>query len=160
MAAGNATTAAAAAAAAAASPTAADAGRELLQRQHSAAGSSTAGCRGGFLAAGGMSQPGECQVIAATRQPKGRSSGERAAAELRAHADRWQQPQNQHPLWAYIMAWRLRRFAEAASAAAVAPEPQAELVSSRPAVVNADIAVCQAELAALLRREQSSKRNS
>lgn len=103
-------------------------------------------------------QLGRCVSTAASDS----SCGEQAQqqdAQVHQREARETQPRRrglQHPLLAYISAWRARRAA-AAAAAAAAEAAEGPLISERPAGVNGDIAMCEAELVALLRREQSGK---
>jgi hypothetical protein len=60
----------------------------------------------------------------------------------------------QHPLQAYIRMWQIRQTAEMAGPAQ--GDLDQVLLSNRQAAVNADIAVCEAELAALLRQKQAA----
>lgn len=113
-------------------------------------GSSAAGETGG----GGIASTGaDGRAPAATGQPGGRGA---AAAAAAAFSGCRQQLQHLHPLQAYIQMWRFRRINDAFAAAAV-QEPEPTLVSNRPAAVNADIAVCEAELAALLSQERGKQ---
>ena len=60
-----------------------------------------------------------------------------------------------NPLQAYIRMWRLRQTSELAGPAQSDVDQQV-LLSNRQAAVNADIAVCEAELGLLLRQEQAA----
>ena len=106
-------------------------------------------------------RPGACAVDSKHQQPS--AAGQAFAAAAAAFGCRLQaQPaasaqthQRQHPLRAYIWMWRLRHIAGGTTAEHVVVEPEV-LVSSRQASVNADIAVCEAELASLLRQQSAA----
>ena len=65
-----------------------------------------------------------------------------------------QPPGRRNPLQAYIRMWRVRQTV-VVSGAGQQDLGQEVLLSNRPAAVNADIAVCEAEMASLLRQTQA-----
>lgn len=126
---------------------------------HEGGSARSAPSRGGIAAAAGVD--GQAGDSTQQQSPTTRHAYDAAAAAYGCRLQRrpsatglpWRQ---RNPLQAYIRMWQLRQTDELTGARQQALE-QDVLLSNRQAAVNADIAVCEAELALLLRQEQAAQ---